>query len=173
MGDLKAIANTIQERFPEAVQDIIEFRGEVTVVVDRKAIVEVAAFCRDTDGLVFNFLSDLTAVDYWPDEPRFAICYMLYSMLFNHSLRLKVYVPGDDPVAPTVTGVYPAAGWQEREVWDLFGIRFEGHPDLRRILMPFDWTGHPLRKDYPLGYEEVQFTFNADRIQAQKPQPKE
>ncbi len=89
MGDLKAIANTIRERFPEAVQDIVEFRGEVTVVVDRKAIVEVATFCRDTEGLLFNFLSDLTAVDYWPEEPRFAVCYMLYSMLLNHSLRAE------------------------------------------------------------------------------------
>ena len=173
MSDLQAIAEAIKERFPDAVQEIITFRGEWTVVVDKAAIVEVVAFCRDAPGLEFNFLSDLCGVDYWPDEPRFVVNYQLYSMVHNHTLRLKVRTPGNDPVVPTITEVYPAAGWQEREVWDMFGVKFEGHPDLRRVLMPYDWTGHPLRKDYPLGYEEVQFSFNVDRVQAQKPHPKE
>lgn len=172
MSDLQAIVDAIRTQFPDAVRDVIEFRGETAVVVDRQVIVEVAQFCRDTAGLEFNFLSDVCGVDYWPQEPRFAVCYHLYSVTRNHVLRLKVYTPNDDPVVPTVTGVYPAAGWQEREIWDMFGIKFEGHPDLRRILLPHDWAGHPLRKDYPLGYEEVQFSFNVDEVMSNKPHPK-
>lgn len=171
MSDMLAIAERIKERFPEAVHEIREFRGDVTVVVDRKMIVEVARFCRDTKGLEFNMLSDLSGVDYWPDEPRFAVNYILYSLPRNHTLWLKTFVPGSDPVVPSVTGVWAGAEWPEREVFDMFGVRFEGHPDLRRILMPYDWTGHPLRKDYPLGYEEVQFSFNYERVQANKPHP--
>ncbi len=173
MANLIVIANRIREQFPDAVQDVIEFRGEVTVIVDRARIAEVATFCRDTDGLEFNMLSDLAGIDYYPDEPRFSVSYILYSLPLNHTLRLKVYAPGDDPVIPTVTGVWAGANWMEREVYDMFGVDFPGHPDLRRILMPFDWTGHPLRKDYPLGYEEVQFSFNYDRVMAKKPHPRE
>lgn len=173
MSDTLAIAGTIREHFPEAITGIAEFRGDVTLVVDRASLAEVATFCRDADGLRFNLLSDLCGIDYWPNEPRFAVSYILYSLPLNHTLRLKVYAAGADPVVPTITGVYPGANYQEREAWDMFGIKFEGHPDLRRILMPFDWTGHPQRKDYPLGYEEVQFSFNQSRIQAHKPQPKE
>lgn len=168
-----AVAKTIQEKFPEAVQEIVEFRGEVTVVVDRSAIVEVATFCRDAEGLQFNLLADLAGIDYWPKEPRFAVSYVIYSLPLNHILRLKTYAPGDDPIIPSVTGVWRGANWPEREVWDMFGVKFEGHPDLRRILMPFDWTGHPHRKDYPLGYEEVQFSFNYERVQSQKPHSEE
>lgn len=172
MGDLAEIATTLEKQFPEAVKEVITFRGEVTVVVEPASIVEVAAFCRDTEGLRFNMLSDLGGIDYWPDEPRFAISYVLNSLPLHHTLRLKVYVSEGESV-PSLTGVYPAANWQEREVWDMFGVKFEGHPDPRRILLPFDWTGHPLRKDYPLGYEEVQFSFNYERVQSQKPHPKE
>jgi NADH-quinone oxidoreductase subunit C len=93
-------------------------------------------------------------------------------MIHNRSLSLKIYLPGDEPVAPSVTSVYPAANWQEREYYDLLGITFTNHPDLRRILMPEDWQGHPLRKDYPLGYETVQFSFNFDEIEEHKPYAK-
>lgn len=168
-----SIASKIKERFPEAVTDIREFRGEVTVVVERQAIVEVATFCRDDDDLRFNLLSSLSGVDYWPEEPRFAVNYVLYSLDHNHTIRLKTYAPGNDAVVPSVTGVWKGANWPEREVWDMFGVKFEGHPDLRRILLPYDWTGHPLRKDYPLGHEEVQFSFNYERVQSRKPHPKE
>jgi len=170
---LSTITDQLKTQFPDAIKDVSEFRGEVTVVVDRSAIVEVATYCRDTEGLQFDLLADLTGVDYWPEDPRFAICYHIYSLLHNHMLRLKVYAPDSDPVIPSVVGVWPGANWPEREVFDMFGVKMEGHPDLRRILMPFDWTGHPLRKDYPLGYEEVQFSFNYDRVQSQKPHPKE
>ncbi len=159
----------IRGAFPAAIHDVILFRDETTVVVDPAHIVDILTFCRDTEGLEFNLLSDVTAVDYYPAEPRFALCYHLYSMFHNIRLRLKVYLAGDEPHIATITGIWPAANWQEREAFDLMGITFDGHPDLRRILMPRDWVGHPLRKDYPLGYETVQFTFNFDEIQRQKP----
>jgi NADH-quinone oxidoreductase subunit C len=157
----------------DAVQDVIEFRGETTIVVNPASIVDTCLFFRDTEGLEYNFLSDLTVVDYYPQEPRFAVCYHLYSMVFNRRIRLKVYLPGDDPKVPSITGIFPAANFQEREGYDLMGIVFEGHPYLHRILMPEDWEGHPLRKDYPLGYEPVQFTFNYDDINRLKPFAKE
>lgn len=172
MHELKEIAGLLQETFPEAVEEIVEFRGEVTVVVKPSMLIEIATFCRDTEGLEFNMLSDLAGIDYMPQEPRFAVNYVLNSLPYTRTIRLKVYVSEGEAV-PSLTAVYPGANWQEREVWDMFGVKFEGHPDMRRILMPFDWTGHPLRKDYPLGYEEVQFSFNYERVQARKPHPKE
>jgi NADH-quinone oxidoreductase subunit C len=173
MSSMLSLASSIKEKFPAAVQDIREFRGIVTVVVDRSAVVEVCTFCRDTEGLEFNMLSDLSCVDHWPEEPRFAVNYVLYSLALNHMLWIKTCVPGSDPKLPTMTPVWAGAEWPEREIFDMFGIEFAGHPDLRRILMPYDWTGHPQRKDYPLGYEEVQFSFNYERVQANKPHPKE
>ena len=152
MSDLITAANTIRDKFPDAVKEIVEFRGDVTVVVDRSAIAEVATFCHDAEGLQFDLLADLAGVDYWPEEPRFAIVYVMYSLSHNLTLRLKAYAPGNDPTIPSVTGVWKGANWHEREAWDMFGIKFEGHPNMQRILMPFDWTGHPHRKDYPLGY---------------------
>ncbi len=163
----------ITSAFPDAIQDVLEFRGEITLVVDSDYIVSVCRFCRDTKGLEYNFLSDVSGVDYYPQEPRFAVSYHLYSMVHNRSLRLKVYLPGDNPVVSSVTSVYPAANWSEREVYDLFGVYFTDHPDLRRILMPEGWDGHPLRKDYPLGYETVQFSFNFDEIDRHKPYARE
>lgn len=157
----------------DAVQDVRQFRGETTIVIAADRIVEACQFFRDTEGLEYIFLSDITAVDYYPQEPRFAVCYHLYSMLYNRRLRLKVYLPGDDPRLASVTPVYKAADWEEREAYDMMGIIFEGHPSLRRILMPNDWEGHPQRKDYPLGYEQVQFTFNYDDIARTKPFAKE
>jgi NADH-quinone oxidoreductase subunit C len=115
----------------------------------------------------------LTAVDYFPQEPRFMVAYRLYSMPNNVYIGLRVPVPGDDRQLPTIESVYPNANWHEREVYDMFGVEFEGHSDMRRILMPHDWEGHPLRKDYPLGYEEVQFTFNFDEIDRNKPYAEE
>ena len=173
MSDLPALASKIADQFPEAVQDVIAFRGEVTVVIDRAALIEVCTFCRADEALQLNRFSALSGVDYWPQEPRFAVHYVLHSLALGHELRLKVYAPGDDPVVPSVTGLWRGADWPEREVYDMFGIVFEGHPHLRRILMPHDWTGYPQRKDYPLGYEEVQFTFNYERVQRKKPFPQE
>lgn len=163
----------IKEAFPSAVHDVQQFRGEITVYVERDAIVEVCRFCRDTSGLEYNFLSDVTGTDYYPNEPRFAVVYHLYSMIHNRALRLKVMLASDDPRVPSVTSVYPAANWQERELLDLMGITFDDHPDPRRILMPEGWDGHPLRKDYPLGYETIQFSFNYDDVEKYKPYAKE
>lgn len=160
----------------DAVQDVIEFRGELTMVIDPTRIVEACQFFKETEGLEYNFMSDMSGVDYYQHEPaerRFAVVYHLYSMIYNRRLRLKVYLPEDDPRLPTVSNVYPAADWEEREAYDMFGIVFEGHPSLRRILMPDDWEGYPQRKDYPLGYEQVQFSFNYDDIDRTKPFAKE
>lgn len=173
MSDVQTAVERIQAQFPDAIQEIVEFRGETTLVVDKGALVEICTFARDTEGLDFDRLSDQAGLDYWPEEPRFAVSYELYSLQHGTDLRIKVYTPGDDPILPTLTGVWPTANWMEREIWDMFGITFTGHPDLRRILLPHDWTGHPLRKDYPLGYEEIQFSFNVERIDDQKPYAKE
>jgi len=164
---------SIDTVLPDAFERAYEFRGDITVVVNPAHIVEVCRYCRDTDGLHFDMCSGVTAIDYYPDEPRFALVYHLYSMRHNMSLELKVYLAGDEPVVDSVTGVYLSANWFEREAYDMFGIHFNNHPDLRRILMPDDWEGHPLRKDYPLGYETVQFSFNFDEVNKHKPYAKE
>src|SRR5205814_10140626 len=110
----------------------------------------VARALRESADLRFALLAELTAVDYWPREPRFEVVYVLVSFEHRARLRMKVRLPADAARVGTVTGVWPAANWLEREVWDLFGIVFEGHPDPRRLLMPEDWEGFPLRKDYPV-----------------------
>lgn len=164
---------------PGAVQDVIEFASETTIVVDPKQIIPVMRVLRDTPGLIFNFMSDVSTVDYWEpngtyDRPgRFAVCYHIYSMLYNVRLRVKVYLDEDEPEVETVSGIWPAANWLEREAMDLMGITFLNHPDPRRLLMPADWHGHPLRRDTPLGYETVQFSFNAEEIMKHKPFAKE
>jgi len=163
----------LREGFGGAIGEAVEFRGETTAVIAKARIVEVLRFLKDTPDLDYNFLATLTVVDDWPEEPRFEVLYQLYSMQHGAHFRLKVLTPGSDPVMPTATGVHLNANWHEREMYDMFGITFSGHPDLRRLLMPADWAGHPLRKDYPLGYEEVQFTFNQKEIDAKKPYAKE
>ena len=157
----------------DAIKDVLEYRGETTIVVEPSKIADICRYFRETEGLEYNFLSDVTGVDCYPQEPRFAVCYHLYSMIHNRRLRLKVYLPGENPTVPTVTTVWLAADFQEREAYDMLGIVFEGHPYLRRILMPEDWEGHPQRKDYPLGYEPVQFSFNYEDINRLKPYAKE
>ena len=142
----------MRERFPDAILGAGVYRNEVTVVVDGPALESVCRFLRDDPDLAFDYLSDLTAVDrlHLPEPgPRFEVVYHLYSMSRHNRLRLKVRCGDGEPVA-TVTAVWEGANWFEREVFDLFGIPFPGHPDLRRILMPEDWQGHPLRKDYPV-----------------------
>jgi NADH-quinone oxidoreductase subunit C len=153
--DGAAILDRVRTRFGGAVTEMHAHRGDHTGVVDRAAIAEVLRFCRDDAELAFDMLSDLTAVDYlkYPgreDGPRFEVVYHLYSVPRNHRVRLKVRVDEDDPVVPSAVAVWPIADWLEREVWDMFGIRFEGHPDLRRLLMYEEFVGHPLRKDYPI-----------------------
>lgn len=174
--EAQAIAEKIKVQFPNAVESISEFRGEVSLAIKRKNLHGVCLFCRDDEELKLNFLANLSGVDYLKDKDpqrRFAVDYELYSMEKGHRVYLKVFTPEDDPVVPSVVSIWAGANWPEREAYDMFGIVFEGHPFMERILSPFDWTGHAQRKDYPLGYEEVQFSFNYDRIQDKKPQPKE
>jgi len=137
----------------KAVAEVIESKGETTVVVPREQLRRVAEYLLSEPSLRFSFLSDITTVDRFPLEPRFEVNYQLLSLDRKERLRVKVKLQGKDAVIPTVTSVWPTANWHERENFDLMGIRFEGHPDLTRILMPEDWEGHPLRKDYPVeGY---------------------
>ncbi len=123
---------------------------QMTVYVQAPDVSAVARALRDRGELAFDFLAEVTAVDFWPADPRFELVYMLVSIANRLRLRVKVRLPADDPHVATVSDVWPAANWLEREVWDLFGIAFDGHPDPRRLLMPEDWDGYPLRKDYPV-----------------------
>ena len=156
------VLDRLNREFPDSIPESGEFRGELTLLVKTKDIVPVCRFLRDDAELSFNFLSDLTAVDRSGREPRFDVIYHLYSLDKNHRVRLKVRA-GENETVPSVTSVWSNANWFEREVFDLFGIGFDGHPDLRRILMPDDWVGHPLRKDFPLTKEEVMFSHNKNR----------
>ena len=154
------LVTALQHANPEWVGEVREAFGEVTVVVPRERIVEICSFLKTAPGLEFNFLSDLCGADRGPEEePRFEVNYHLFSTTKFHRLRLKVLLAEDDAVVPTVTTVWRTANWHERETWDMFGVRFDGHPDLRRILLPDDWQGHALRKDFPLrGFEPYSLT---------------
>lgn len=156
---------------------VSEYRGDVSLAIPTEKIV---AACQQVQSLGFELLTTMSAVDYWPqasspqgENPRFHVVYEFVSVSKNLRLEVRVPVLGIDPSLPTVSHIYRNANWREREIWDMFGIKFKGHPDLRRILMPADWEGHPLRKDYPLGYEEPQFTFNFEEINLRKPYAKE
>lgn len=141
---------------PNAVEEVIEFRGETTIVLPRKILRSVAERCRDSAELQFNLLSDATCVDRYPIEPRFELSYHLVSIPRRDRVRLQVRLASSDPVVDSLVPVWPGANWLEREIFDLFGIRFSGHPDLRRILLPDDWEGYPLRRDFPVeGFRDV------------------
>jgi len=149
--DANTLIASLQEAVPGAeIESTPSVDLQWTIYVSREALPGVAQALRDRPEMAFNFLAEITAVDFWPREPRFELVYILVSIPNRLRLRLKVRLPGDDPHAPTMIGVWPAANWLEREVWDLFGIAFDGHPDPRRLLMPEDWEGFPLRKDYPV-----------------------
>jgi NADH-quinone oxidoreductase subunit C len=151
----------LRERFPQAIQEVYTFRGDTWVVIDKAYLLEVCRFLRDDPELSYRFLSD--------------VVYNLYSFRTFTRLFLKVRVNENETI-PSVTGIYPGANFPEREVYDMFGIVFEGHPDLRRILMPDDWVGHPLRKDFPLGGEQVVFdqgTLGPSIEEVQTPHPGE
>ena len=139
-----------------AIEEVIEFRGETTLVVPRKVLRQVAERCREDAALQFNLLTDATCVDRYPMEPRYELQYHLVSIPKKNKLRLRVKLSGDDPVVDSLVPVWLGAGWLEREIFDLMGIKFTGHPDLRRILLPDDWEGHPLRKDFPVeGFRDI------------------
>ncbi len=155
--DADQIAKMIEERFPGQVLGTVSHAGQVGVLLAKEQLTEVCRFLHDEPSLLMDHLADLTAVDYsaYPGDrgPRFEVVYNLISTVHHHRIRLKVRVPGDDPRVDTLTPIWHTANWHERETYDLMGIVFSGHPDLRRILLPEDWVGHPLRKEYPLkGY---------------------
>ena len=152
----------LQDRFGDSIKEVIEFRGELTAVIQKDALLEVCGFLKDDPDLRYDFLSDVCAVDFPEREKRFEVVYNLYSIPNGWRVRLKINVGGNESV-PSVTSIWEGANWPEREVFDMFGIEFENHPDLTRILMPDDWVGHPLRKDFPLTKEEVSFTHNQHR----------
>ncbi len=155
--DPEQIAKIIEEKFPGQVQGTAAHAGQVGVLLKKDRIRDVCLFLRDDPSIRMDHLADLTAVDYsafaGDAGPRFEVVYNLISTVHRHRIRLKVRLPEEDPRIDTVSSVWHTADWHERETYDLMGIRFDGHPDLRRILLPEDWEGHPLRKEYPLkGY---------------------
>ena len=137
------------EALPDAVLETHAHVGDATASIDPERVVEVARLLRDDSELEFEMLTDVTAVDYLGQEPRFEMVYHFYSVARNQRLRIKARVPEEPAEIDSLAGLYASANWMEREVWDLYGIRFKGHPDLRRILLYEEFEGHPLRKDYP------------------------
>jgi len=155
--DPEQIAKMIEEKFPGQVQGTVTHAGQVGVMLNKDRIRDICLFLRDEPSLKMDHLADLTAVDFsqYPGDkgPRFEVVYNLISTVHRHRIRLKVRVPEEDPSVDTVSSVWNTANWHERETYDLMGVKFTGHPDLRRILLAEDWEGHPLRKEYPLkGY---------------------
>mgnify|MGYP005810120815 CR=1 FL=1 len=163
--DATAIIRALASAVSETDIQVVRTADFPTLVVPRERLVEVARLLRDHPSLRFDVLVEVTAVDWWPAEPRFEVVYHLVATGAPARMRLKVRLGGDDPTVMSVHTIWGSADWLEREVWDLFGIVFEQHGDLRRLLMPEDWTGHPLRKDYPVQismapkvYEPLQMT---------------
>ncbi len=149
MSSIESIIKKLEERFKDSILEIKSFRGETTLIISKKDIYEICKFLYSDPDLLFNMLTDLCGVDYFPKIPRFEIVYHLYSFKNNQRLRLKTRI-GEGESVESVESIWKAANWYEREVYDLFGIKFENHPDLRRILLWDGFEGHPLRKDYPL-----------------------
>ncbi len=157
------VEQRLRERFPNVAFERLEGPAlrDHTLVVPADSLVEVCTFLRDDPELDFAMLPWMGGVDWLPRVPRFETVYNLLSLSNAARFTLKVRLPEDNPRVPSVTGVWPTANWHERETYDFYGIEFTGHPDLTRILLPEDWVGWPLRKDSPLGYEEVAFTHNS------------
>jgi NADH-quinone oxidoreductase subunit C len=182
--DNATIVNALKETFGEAIGNIVEFRNQLIIWVEPSRLVEVCRFLRDDARFQYTFLSDVSGLDRLTMQQesipsgqgeaslanalRFVVNYQLLSLKHKHRVWLKVGLPADNPTVPSVTSVWTTANFHEREVYDLMGITFTGHPDLRRILLPDNWQGHPLRKDYPFEPEEVQFSHNFERIEKRK-----
>ena len=158
--ELELIAQELREADAESVQDTLFFRRRATLVVNPPALRAVLEHLR---GRGYDFLASLHGLDYYPEEPRLGVIYELLDMEDVDRIAVKVRVPTEDPVVDSVVDLWPGADYQEREVFDMFGVRFDGHPDLRRILMPEDYEGFPQRRDFPVGGEPVIFTFNERR----------
>jgi len=141
--------NILKEQYPEDVLETLMPQGDATAIIRPASLIKVVEFLKTDPRLLFDLLIDITAIDYLEREPRFSVVYHLLSLPFNRRLRLKVPVDAVEPVLESLTPLWGSANWLEREVWDMFGIQFSGHPDLKRILMYDGFEGHPLRKDYP------------------------
>jgi NADH-quinone oxidoreductase subunit C len=144
------VLEKLRSRFADALLEVNEFRDELTFVVPKERIVEICRYLKEDPELQFDFLADVCGIDMYTPTRRFGVIYNLYSMKNKNRIRLKVFTEEDDPKIPTMTGVFGTANWHERETFDMFGIVFEGHPDLRRIYMPDEFEHYPLRKDFPL-----------------------
>ncbi len=144
------VLDKLKQQFGEAILESNEFRGELTVVLPKERIVEVCRFLKFDSELRFDLLSDLCGIDMYTPVKRFGVIYNLYSLKNKHRIRLKTFTEEESPKVPTVAGVWETANWHERETYDMFGIIFEGHPDLRRMYMPDEFEHYPLRKDFPL-----------------------
>jgi NADH-quinone oxidoreductase subunit C len=158
---LELIAQELRGRDADSILDTTYFRDQAALEIAPRAIVDVLGHLR---GKGFAFLASVHGVDYFPEEPRLGVHYELLDMREVDRLTVKLRVPTDAPTVPSVTGRWPTADHQEREVYDMFGVIFDGHPDLRRILMPEDYEGHPQRRDFPMGGEPIIFTHNEPRL---------
>jgi NADH-quinone oxidoreductase subunit C len=148
---MNAAASLVQAMFPDELLEVVEFRGETTLVIKPGRLVDICRALRDDPEVSFRYLSMIAGLDFLPRSPRFGLVYNLYSHKNHNRVTLKTMLADDAaPAVDSVVPVWTTANWHEREVYDMMGIRFHGHPDLRRILMPNDWVGHPQRKDYPL-----------------------
>lgn len=157
---LELLAQELRDAHADSVVDTLHFRGKGTIQIAPAAINDVLTTLR---GKGFTFLASVHGVDYYPEEPRLGVLYELLDMSTVDRVTIKLRVPLDSPNVPSVTPDWPTADHQEREIYDMFGVVFDGHPDLRRILMPEDYEGHPQRRDFPIGGEPVLFTFNDAR----------
>jgi NADH-quinone oxidoreductase subunit C len=165
------IEEKLKKEYSQKILEIYTFREDLNVVFKPADIPEICRFLKTDPDLKFNFLSCITACDYiGRRETRFEVVYVLFSIPFRHRVILKTRVNENEEV-PTLTSVWSTANWQEREIYDMFGIKFSGHPDLRRILMDDDWVGHPQRKDFPLTYEVPQFSHNKGDIDTRHKSP--
>jgi NADH-quinone oxidoreductase subunit C len=148
--DASATLNKLTERFPSSIVETHSYRGDDTAVVKKEDILDICTFLRDDEALLYNFMMDLTAVDYLGKEPRFEVVYHLYSLKYNRRVRIKARVSESDCCIDSIVPIWIGANWFEREAFDLYGITFKGHPEMRRILLYEEFQGHPLRKDYPI-----------------------
>jgi NADH-quinone oxidoreductase subunit C len=171
MSTALPVVEKLKAQFADGVQEVSEAHGELTVVVSREQIVEICRWLKTDPDLRYDLLLDVAGVDYLGRELRFEVVYHLYSLPFNSRLRLKVRVPEGDAIVPSVVSIWSTANWHEREAFDMLGIRFSGHPDLRRIYMPDDYPGHPLRKDFPPLGPDVEVNPRDDTRKLTQPPP--
>ncbi len=153
MAEESVIIKRLHERFGDRF-DVVRSIDMDTIEIERKLLIDVCSFLRNEDDLDFDLLRDVTCVDYIHEKPRFEMVYHLYSIFHTHEARVKVRLEEHDPTIDTLTGIWVGADWYEREVYDMYGVKFNGHPDLRRILLYPEFEGHPLRKDYPIDKEQ-------------------